>query len=261
MFTYLDKECIELTEVASSYIRILKKGKSLNTEKDIMLRAVIFDFDGVITDSEILHLRSFNEVLARYNIEITEEVYYKEYLGFTDRDCFESVAGENKLGLDSEQIENLIKQKNRIFEELAQTEATIFDGAPEFLQMLQENGVPMAICSGAVLEEVELILEQSGLGPFFTVIVSGDQVQKGKPNPEGFLLALERLNAKSKNPIAADECVVIEDSHWGLDAGNAAGMHTVGITNTYNAEQLGMAEKIVAHLSELTIDDLQKLCI
>ncbi|MHC4544388.1 MAG: HAD family hydrolase [Planctomycetota bacterium] len=226
-----------------------------------MFKAVIFDFDGVITDSEVLHLRAFNKVLARYNIEIKEEVYYQEYLGFTDLDCFEIVVREGGLGLNSEQIRNLIKQKNRVFEELAATEATIFEGVPEFLQMLSDNGVPMAICSGAVLEEIALILEQSRLGHFFAEIVAGDQVTKGKPDPEGFLLALERLNKGNQNPIAAKECVVIEDSHWGLEAGNAAGMHTVGITNTYNPGQLSMAEKIVAHLSELTIDDLQQLCI
>ena len=225
-----------------------------------MLRAVIFDFDGVITDSEVLHLRAFNKVLARYNIEIKEEVYYKEYLGFTDLDCFKSVADKNKLGLNSEQIKNLIKQKNKIFEELAATEATIFKGVPMFLQMLKDNGVPMAICSGAVLEEIALILEQSGLGHFFAEIVAGDQVTKGKPDPEGFLLALERLNKGNQNPIAVNECVIIEDSHWGLEAGNTAGMHTVGITNTYGAEQLTTAEKIVERFSELTIDDLQKLC-
>jgi beta-phosphoglucomutase len=225
-----------------------------------MLRAVIFDFDGVITDSEVLHLRAFNKVLARYNIEIKEEVYYKEYLGFTDLDCFESVVRQGGLGLDSEQIKNLIKQKNGIFEELAVTEATIFEAVPEFLQMLSDNGIPMAICSGAVLEEIALILEQSGLGHFFAEIVAGDQVTKGKPDPEGFLLALERLNKGNQNPIAANECVIIEDSHWGLEAGNAAGMHTVGITNTYNPGQLSMAETIVASMSELTIDDLQQLC-
>ncbi|MDH4239007.1 MAG: HAD family phosphatase [Phycisphaerae bacterium] len=225
-----------------------------------MLRAVIFDFDGVITDSEVLHLQAFNNVLARYNIEIKEDVYYKEYLGFTDLDCFKSVIDKNKIGLDSEQIKNLIRQKNRVFEELAATEATIFEGVPEFLQLLSDNGVPMAICSGAVLEEIALILEQSGLGHFFAEIVAGDQVTKGKPDPEGFLLALERLNKGVQNPIAANECVVIEDSHWGLEAGNAAGMHTVGITNTYNPGQLSMAEKIVANLSELSIDDLQQLC-
>ncbi len=225
-----------------------------------MFRAVIFDFDGVITDSEVLHLRAFNKVLARYNIEIKEEIYYKEYLGFTDLDCFKSVAEKSELGLNSEQIRNLIKQKNQVFEKLAATEATIFGGVPQFLQMLRDNGVPMAICSGAVLEEIALILEQSELGHFFDEIVAGDQITKGKPDPEGFLLALERLNKGKQNPIAAGECIVIEDSHWGLEAGNAAGMHTIGITNTYNAGQLSMAEKIVASLSELTINDLRQLC-
>jgi beta-phosphoglucomutase len=225
-----------------------------------MFRAVIFDFDGVITDSEVLHLRAFNKVLARYNIEIKEETYYKEYLGFTDLDCFKSVVDKNQLGLDTEQIRKLIKQKNQVFEELAASEATIFEGVPDFLQMLRDNRVPMAICSGAVLEEIALILEESGLGHFFDEIVAGDQITKGKPDPEGFLLALERLNKGKQKPIAPGDCVVIEDSHWGLEAGNAAGMHTVGITNTYNPGQLSMAEKIVASLSELTIDDLRKLC-
>jgi len=225
-----------------------------------MLRAVIFDFDGVITDSEILHLRAFNQVLAQYDIEITEEVYYKEYLGFTDRDCFESVAGKNRLGLDSGQIENLIKQKNVIFDELARNEATIFEGVPEFLQMLTDNKIRRAICSGALLVDIAPILEKSQLGPFFEEIVSAEQIEKGKPDPEGFLLALEKLNEGSQNSISANECVVIEDSHWGLEAAKAAGMHTVAITNTYVAEQLSMAEKIVERFSELTISDLQQLC-
>ena len=225
-----------------------------------MLRAVIFDFDGVITDSEILHLRAFNQVLAQHNIEITEEVYYKEYLGFTDRDCFESVASKNKLGLDPEQIENLIKQKNKIFDRLAKTEATIFEGVPEFLQMLTDNKIRRAICSGALLVDIAPILEKSQLGPFFEVIVPAEQIEKGKPNPEGFLLALTRLNEGSRNSIAANECVVIEDSHWGIEAAIAAGMHTVAITNTYDAEQLGMAEKVVEHFSELTIDNLLEIC-
>jgi beta-phosphoglucomutase len=235
-------------------------GRFRQSKEEVMLRAVIFDFDGVITDSEVLHLRAFNKVLARYNIEIKEEIYYKEYLGFTDLDCFKSVVEKSKLGLDSEQIRNLIKQKNQVFEELARSEATIFEGAQEFLQMLRDNGIPMAICSGAVLEEIELILEQSGLGHFFDIIVAGDQITKGKPDPEGFILALKRLNEGRQKPINSNECVAIEDSHWGLEAAKAAGIHTVAITNTYDAEQLSMAEKIVASLSELTIDDLRQLC-
>jgi beta-phosphoglucomutase-like phosphatase (HAD superfamily) len=104
-------------------------------------------------------------------------------------------------------------------------------------------------------------LEKSRLGHFFEEIVSAEQIKKGKPDPEGFLLALTRLNEGSQNSITANECVVIEDSHWGLEAAKAAGMHTVAITNTYDAGQLTMAEKIVERFSELTIDDLKQLCI
>lgn len=233
-----------------------------------MLRAVIFDFDGVITDSEILHLLAFNQILAQYNIEITTKDYYKDYLGLNDLDCFELVARKGQLGLEARQIEILVKQKNQVFEKLAKIEVRIFEGVHDFLQMLRQNDIPMAICSGAVLTEIELILEQARLGPFFAAIVSGDQVKNGKPDPEGFLLALQELNssiipaqAASRNPILPNQCIVIEDSHWGLEAAKAAGMHTVAITNTYEAEQLAMAEKIVTRLSELTIDDLQQLCI
>jgi beta-phosphoglucomutase len=225
-----------------------------------MLGAVIFDFDGVITDSEILHLRAFNRVLAQFGIEISTKDYYKEYLGFTDVDCFQLVARKGRLGLDGLEMKNLVKQKNHIFAELAKTEGRIIEGVRDFLEMLKQNNVPMAICSGAVLAEIALILEEARLRSFFGVIVSAEQVQKGKPDPEGFLLTLQKLNNERQIHIESDQCIVIEDSHWGLKAGKAAGMHIIAVTNSYDADQLSMADKIVAQLSELSIDDLQKLC-
>jgi beta-phosphoglucomutase-like phosphatase (HAD superfamily) len=108
--------------------------------------------------------------------------------------------------------------------------------------------------------EIEMMLEESGLRRFFAEIVSAEQVKKGKPHPEGFLLSLKKLNKKCRPPIAAGECIVIEDSHWGLQAGMAAGMHTVAVTNSYDAQQLSLAEKIVSRLNELTINDLRQLC-
>lgn len=222
--------------------------------------AVIFDFDGVITDSEILHLRAFNRVLAQHNIEITTKDYYKDYLGLTDFDCFEALVDEGRLKPDAQGIKNLVKQKNRVFEELVKTEGRIIEGVRDFLDVLKRNDIGMAICSGALLAEIELILKQSRLRPFFEVIVSAEQIKEGKPNPEGFLLALQRLNEERENPILADECIVIEDSHWGLEAAKAAGMHTIAVTNSYAAEQLAMAERIVGSLTELSIGDLQKLC-
>jgi len=225
-----------------------------------MLRAVIFDFDGVISDSEILHFRAFNQMLAQYGIEITIKDYYKTYLGFNDVDCYKLLIHQGLLKIDEQQIDGLVEQKKLIFEKLAKTEGRMIEGVRDFLTMLEDNDISMAICSGALLTEVELILEEARLRHLFEAIVSGDQVKKGKPDPEGFLLSLQRLNENRENPITAKQCIAIEDSHWGLEAAKAAGMHTVAVTNSYDAEQLSIAEKIVDRLSELRISDLQLIC-
>jgi len=225
-----------------------------------MLRAVIFDFDGVITDSEILHLRAFNKVLARYSVEITKQDYYKEYLGMTDRDCFKFLMEKGLLKIDGHELESLIERKNEIFEGLAKGDGRIIEGVRDFLEMLRRNQIPMAICSGALLVEIELILEQAKLHDFFCVIVSAEQVKKSKPNPEGFLLTLHKLNDKTAGVIEPQECVVIEDSHWGLEAARTAGMHRIAVTNSYEAEELAPAEKIVKRLDDLDMTDLEEMC-
>ena len=225
-----------------------------------MLRAVIFDFDGVISDSEILHFRAFNQMLAQYGIEITIKDYYKTYLGFNDADCYKLLIHQGLLKIDEQQIDGLVEQKKLIFEKLAKTEGRMIEGVRDFLTMLEQNDIPMAICSGALLTEVELILEEVRLRHLFEVIVAADHVKKGKPDPEGFLLTLQRLNENREEAITGNQCIVIEDSHWGLEAAKAAGMHTIAVTNSYDAEQLSMAEKVVDRLSELGMNDLQQLC-
>ena len=225
-----------------------------------MFRAVLFDFDGVITDSEILHLRAFNSVLSSHGLEITKKDYYTAYLGLTDLDCFKTLIAEGRLNLDVSGIDDLISQKSVIFEELVETEGSIIEGVRDFLAMLKHNSIIMAICSGALMAEIEVILGQARLRSFFEVVVSAEQVRRGKPDPEGFLLTLQKLNRQRQDAIEANECIVIEDSHWGLEAANEAGLHTVGVTNSYDAEQLTMAEKIVSHLGELNIENLRQLC-
>ena len=153
-----------------------------------MLKAVIFDFDGVIADSEALHLRAFNEMLAPFGMEITIKDYYKTYLGLTDVDCFKTIVSEHQTIFKKTSIENLLKQKKSVFERLAGTEAEIIEGVREFLEMLRENNIPMAICSGALQPEIELVLEGATLSDFFDVIVSAEQVKRGKPHP-GWLCA------------------------------------------------------------------------
>jgi len=225
-----------------------------------MLKAVIFDFDGVITDSEILHLRAFNRSLAPYGIEISTKDYYANYLGYSDFDCYKALIDNGVLKIEPQQIAGIVKKKSKIFEELTKTEGRTIEGVHEFLKMLKRNKVPMAICSGSLMAEIELVLDEAKLRQFFSVIVSAEQVKKGKPSPEGFLLTLQKLNKKHHPPIAAGECIVIEDSRWGLQAARAAGIHTIAVTNSYDAGQLTLAEKVVARLNELTIGDLQQLC-
>lgn len=225
-----------------------------------MLEAVIFDFDGVITDSEILHFRAFNKVLARHGLELSKKEYYSTYLGLSDSDCFAALIDENRLGVEKTQIEALIQQKARVFEQLARTDGKIIEGVREFLDLLTGARIPIAICSGALRAEIELILEDAGLRRTFDVIVSAEEVTRGKPDPEGFLLALQRLNETVLTPITPGQCIVIEDSHWGLRAAHAAGMHTIAVTNTYETDQLKAAQRVVARLSDLTMDDLTRLC-
>jgi beta-phosphoglucomutase family hydrolase len=225
-----------------------------------MLEAVIFDFDGVITDSEILHFRAFNKVLAQHGLELNKKEYYSNYLGLSDIDCFGTLIDENRLGVEKAQIQSLIQQKTRVFEQLARTDGKIIEGVREFLNMLTAARMPIAICSGALRAEIELILEDAGLRRLFDVIVSAEEVTRGKPDPEGFLLALQRLNETVLAPITPGQCIVIEDSHWGLKAAHAAGMHTIAVTNTYEAAQLEAAQCVVTRLSDLTMDDLAALC-
>lgn len=225
-----------------------------------MLRAVILDFDGVITDSEILHFRALNKVLAKFSFEMTKKDYYQYYLGLSDLDFFKELEQKGRLRLDSQQMQQALDEKKQLYEKLAMTEGRIIEGVREFLEMLRQNNMPMAICSGALLSEINLILEGAQLRNFFEVIVSAEQIKKGKPAPDGLLLTLQRLNEKSHSPIVPDQCVVIEDSHWGLEAAKAAGMHPVAVTNSYDAQQLTPAEKVVDCLSELSMNDLQELC-
>jgi beta-phosphoglucomutase len=226
-----------------------------------MLRAVIFDFDGVLVDSEKLHLQAINDVLSRFKIEISTQEYYEKFLGLSDRELLEVINNRGKnLALTHMQFKQLLQSKAEAFKNLAITGVPVIAGVPEFLKMLADNQIPLAICSGALLPEIEILLKGANLRDYFDVIVSAEQVKKGKPDPEGFVLALELLNKKIFTPIEPSACIVIEDSHWGLEAAKKAGMHPVAVTNSYSADKLKPADKVVGNLSELTLDDLQSVC-
>jgi HAD superfamily hydrolase (TIGR01509 family) len=223
-----------------------------------MLRAVIFDFDGVITDSEVVHMRTFNEVLSQFNFQIEQADYYQNCLGFSDYDLLKKLIEQKKIPANLDDIPELIRQKNASYEQIIRKEGQVFEGVHQFLDELKSCGKRIAICSGALLSEINLILEQSGLKDYFEVIVSSEHVKRGKPYPEGFLLALEKLNKTETEKIKSSQCLVIEDSKWGLQAASKAGMHTAAITNSYGKEDLKPADIIIHNISELDIAKLDK---
>jgi len=233
-----------------------------------MLEAVIFDFDGVLVDSEKLHYQAFNRTLTKFNYQLSVRDYYDRFLGLSDQELLRVVDKEGKLSLSNQQFEKLLGEKATLFKEMAATEAGIIEGVPQFLNMLAGNKIPIGICSGALLPEIETILKSAHLRNYFGVIVSAEQVEKGKPDPEGFSLALKLLNKRMhksiKPPVVSEiepeNCVVIEDSHWGLEAAKAAGMRAVAITNTYTAEHLKPADKVIEHLNDLSIAELHAIC-
>jgi beta-phosphoglucomutase len=227
----------------------------------IMLKAVIFDFDGVIADSELLHYKALNAVFNRCGVDIPKEVHWEKYLGYSDLDNIEAVNRDYCMGLDDAKVQTLIAEKKVIFDELVTSGSVIIDGVAVFVQRLIEGGIRRAICSGALRSDIDLMLAGSGFADAFEVIVAADDVKHGKPDPEGYLLALDKLNRSGDHPIKAGECVVVEDSHWGLEAAVAAGMNPVAVTTTYSRKELApKAKKVVDRLDELSIKQLHALC-
>jgi beta-phosphoglucomutase len=227
-----------------------------------MLKAVIFDFDGVIVDTEHLHLGAFNKILAPYGVNISHQAYYDEYVIYNDVDFFTIVSQRFELGFSKADIAKLVNRKFELFKKLIEKGPDFLDGAQEFISLLKKNDIIVAICSGSLLADIDLILKKTALQDAFEVIVGADSagVTKGKPDPVSFEVTLARLNENRSEAIDSEECVVIEDSYGGLVAAAAAGMHRVAVTNTFSAQKLSeYAEMVVDNLRQIDIEDLKRL--
>ncbi len=219
-------------------------------------RAVLFDCDGVIADSEPLHLRVFRDVLAPLGITITDEEYTDRYLGLDDRGVFEEVLRLHGRGDDRELVATLIAAKARGFRRVLATETRIYPGVVDFIRALA--GVPLAVVSGALRNEVEIILRCAGVRAAFAAIVAAEDVPSGKPDPEGFLRALGVLGGS--DAIEPRTCLVVEDSLAGLEAATRAGMRRLAVTNSYPASQLRpLADLVVPTLAGLTLARVRQL--
>lgn len=224
-----------------------------------MLRAIIFDFNGVIVDDEPIHLKLFQQVLAEQGLPLREEDYYRVYIGMDDRECFATVLAEHGRPADSETIAALVRRKAALYQVAIRDHLTLFPGVAALVRAAA-TPYPLAIASGALRAEILIILEQAGLRDAFRAIVSAEDVTRGKPDPEGYEKALAALNAAGVHPpLEAAECLVVEDTVAGIEAAHAAEMSCLAVTNSYPPEALGAAELVVGSLAEVTLARLEAL--
>ena len=225
-----------------------------------MLRALIFDFDGVIADAEPVHMRAFQEVLSEEGLSLSRQEYYDKYLALDDKTFFRTALKDKGRGFDQRVIENLMSRKSNYYDRFIKEEIVILPGVPDFVRNAAER-YTLAIGSGALRHEIEFILDYAGIKGMFRVITSTEDVENCKPAPDVFLKALERINSmlSPSSQIDPDECLVIEDSIAGIKAARAAGMKCLAVTNSYPAERLSQADMVVNSLEDVKMEDLKKL--
>ena len=222
-----------------------------------MIRAVVFDFDGVIANSEPLHFRAFRDVLAEEGITLTEPDYYGRYLGYDDVGAFRAIAADQKRRVGDADVADWVARKAERIEALERGASVLFPGAREAITRMARSG-PVAIASGALREEILRVLEREQLTAIFSVVVAAGDTPASKPDPAPYRKAVELLSKITNDTLRPNECVAIEDSHWGLVSAKSAGLRTIAITHSYPAIDLHEAELIISQLDELTPELLQR---
>jgi len=221
------------------------------------MRAIIFDFDGVIADTEPLHFEGLRRTLGDIDITLTEPDYYAHYLGFDDRGCIFEALRINQRPATEQTVRDLMRKKAEAYLASIRDHLVIFPGVREFIEDAAST-YPIAIASGALRPEIELILEQAGIRKAFRHITSAEDVTKSKPDPQPFLHALTGLNHRQTGPaLTPNACLVIEDSLPGIRAAKAAGMKVLAVTNTHTVQDLHEADAIRSSLCDVRLTDLR----
>ncbi|HEY7259025.1 MAG TPA: HAD family phosphatase [Gaiellales bacterium] len=214
--------------------------------------AVVFDFNGTISDDEPLLAELFVQIFGEIGIEVTEERYYGEFAGYSDPEIVDRILSATG-GYDPAVAKRLLDRRAELYLGRAGAGETVHPEVAACVRAIAER-VPVAVASGAVRVEVDAVLRGSGLRPLLAAVVTADDVAQGKPDPEGYLIALDRLG------IPGSEALSFEDTHFGVMAAVAAGMRCVGVGATVPADRLrdAGAETVVERL-DWSIPDVRGL--
>lgn len=217
---------------------------------------LIFDFDGVIVDSEPLHYRAFREVFEPRGITFDYATYLQRYVGYDDRDMFRSLL-TGADAVDEAELAALIAAKSEAFQRVVASGITALPGAVALIEAAADApDLRLAIASGALADDIELIMPHVGDGGLlerFEAVVTADRVQRSKPHPETYRLAAELLGLEPAR------CVAIEDTEHGIRSAKGAGLAVMAVTNTQPAAELAEADRIVDSLEPVTLEDLHAL--
>jgi HAD superfamily hydrolase (TIGR01509 family) len=223
-----------------------------------MIRAVIFDLDGTLVDTEVLHFKGFREVLAAEGIEIDQRDYFERLIGYTDRECFNVVLREHQRAATPDLVEDLMARKAARYMELIDGgEDLFYPTAQSFVRQCARR-FPIVLATGTLRTEAETILDRAGLRELFSDIVSAEDVEHSKPAPDSFLMALRHLTNRPdlSPPIKSRQCLAIEDTPAGVSAARAANMKVLAIAHTTPAPSLAKADLVRPSLAETDLDDI-----
>ncbi len=226
------------------------------------LRAVIFDFNGVIADDEPLHFAAFQQALAEVGLPLSKEDYYGRYQGMDERNCLAALRRSAAADLDPGRLAGILERKALLFQEAsARHKPRLFSGVEDFVKQVGER-YRLAIASGGRREQIEWALKDTAIEQDFTVIVSAEDTAVGKPDPAIYRMALKSLNGATpcpRPPLRPDECLVIEDTLAGIRAALAAGMRVIAVTTTYPAQELAAADLVVPDVSRISLERMAGL--
>jgi beta-phosphoglucomutase len=219
-----------------------------------VIRAIVFDFNGVIADDETPHLLCFQQALAEAGLTLTKHDYYGAYLGMDERICTRLLLEQRDGGCDEAHVLRIAERKAELFRaHTAHHRPPLFPGVTDFV-LAAKVGYRLAIASGGRRAQIEDALAGSAIEHAFEVIVTAEDSPIGKPDPAIYLTVCDRLNANrgSVKRITPSECLVIEDSLAGIRSARAAGMRVLAVSTTYPLEKLSEAEYAFRRLHDMT---------
>ncbi len=224
-----------------------------------MLEAVVFDFDGVIVDTEHLHFAAMQKLVEPMGIGLSWDDYVRDLIGFDDRGAFAAILQKAGRPSDGASVRQLVEQKAGIFGDLVNhAPPDPFPGSVELIRSLSGQ-IPLALCTGALYSDIAPVFKALNIGDAFDVVVTADDVQQSKPDPSCYRFAVERLSRRYDRAWPASSCLAIEDTPAGITSAKGAGLTVLGLTNSYDRQYLAQADFILTTLAGVDLSVLKKM--